>query len=126
MIGPLLIVGGLLAFWAVAMGKAGPVIDAIVGTKVTSTIDQWFGTDLIPAETPASGSTAGTSGPASNAVSGAAGNGTSLFTVPINGPNGSGPGSITVVAHDLASALQNAKQGGNIPTGDPVPAMQEQ
>lgn len=35
------------------------------------------------------------------------------FTIPINGPNGSGAGNITVNAQDYASALINATQGGN-------------
>ncbi len=40
-----------------------------------------------------------------------------LFTVPINGPNGSGAGTIQVNASDAQAAVQNAYQGGNTPTG---------
>jgi hypothetical protein len=38
------------------------------------------------------------------------------FTVPITGPDG-GKGTITVNASDAAAAVDNAKQGGNTPTG---------
>jgi hypothetical protein len=49
------------------------------------------------------------------------GGGTSLFNVPITNANGE-PGSIQVVAHDSASAVGNASQGGNTPTGPATPA----
>lgn len=49
--------------------------------------------------------------------------GTSLFNVPIMGPNGSGAGTIQVVAHDAAGAYENAHQGGNTPTGPAVSAQ---
>lgn len=45
---------------------------------------------------------------------------TALYNVPIMGPNNSGPGTIQVDATDAASAVENAHQGGNTPTGDPV------
>lgn len=46
---------------------------------------------------------------------------TSLFNVPITGPDG-GAGFIQVVANNAAAARENAYQGGNTPTGDPTPA----
>jgi hypothetical protein len=39
------------------------------------------------------------------------------YTVPINGPGGSGAGTITVNASDPAAAAVNASQGGNTVTG---------
>lgn len=45
--------------------------------------------------------------------------GTQLYNVPIIGPDG-GVGTIQVVAHDPQSAVQNAHQGGNTPTGGAV------
>lgn len=47
--------------------------------------------------------------------------GTSLFNVPIVNSSGEA-GSIQVVAHDSASAIENAHQGGNTPTGNASPA----
>ena len=44
----------------------------------------------------------------------------SLWNVPIIGSNGE-PGSIQVVAHDPAGAVENAHQGGNIPAGEASP-----
>jgi len=46
--------------------------------------------------------------------------GTSLYNVPIVDQYG-GKGSIQVVAHDVQSAVENAHQGGNTPTGPAVP-----
>jgi hypothetical protein len=48
--------------------------------------------------------------------SGGGSGGTSLFNVGIIDANGE-PGTMQVVAHDQASALGNATQGGNTPTG---------
>lgn len=48
--------------------------------------------------------------------SGGGSGGTSLFNVPIVDSSG-GAGTIQVVAHDAASAENNAHQGGNTPTG---------
>jgi hypothetical protein len=45
----------------------------------------------------------------------------SLFNVPIVNSNGEA-GTIQVVASDAASALTNATQGGNRPTGNAIPA----
>jgi hypothetical protein len=45
---------------------------------------------------------------------------TSLFNVPIVDASG-GTGTIQVVAHDAASAVANAHQGGNTPTGSATP-----
>lgn len=56
---------------------------------------------------------------------GGGGGGTQLYNVPIMGPNGSGQGTIQVVAHDLASAIVNAHQGGNTPiTAQPQAQVQ--
>jgi len=65
------------------------------------------------------GITAGTMQPAGGGGGGSGG--TSLFNVPITGPEGT-PGTIQVVAHDVASAQVNAYQGGNTPTGPAVRA----
>lgn len=67
--------------------------------------------------TSSSGITHGAMIPADNGGSG----GTSLFNVPIQDANGV-VGSIQVVAHDAASALNNAHQGNNTPIGEPTPA----
>jgi hypothetical protein len=45
---------------------------------------------------------------------------TVLWRVPIEGPNGSGAGFIEVASKDAASAFENARQGGNTPTGPAV------
>lgn len=50
---------------------------------------------------------------------GSGGGSTSLWNVPILGPDGT-QGSIQVVAHDAASAVENAHQGGNTPIGAAV------
>jgi hypothetical protein len=65
---------------------------------------------LVSAPSSGSGSSSGSSGPSG---------GTRLFNVPIIGPDG-GAGTIQVVAHDPASAVINASQGGNTPTGPAV------
>lgn len=52
---------------------------------------------------------------------GSGGGGVSLWNVPIIDSSGV-PGTIQVDAHDAASAVQNAFQGGNTPTGDASPA----
>jgi hypothetical protein len=43
MIGPLLIGIGLLGFWALVSGKAGPVLDAIVGSGFNTSLDNAVG-----------------------------------------------------------------------------------
>src|SRR5215471_9514978 len=59
--------------------------------------------------------------PASGGGGGGGGGGTSLFNVPIVSSSGEA-GTIQVVAHDVASAQNNAYQGGNTPTGPAVSA----
>lgn len=77
----------------------------------------------IPAPNPITG--AGSGGSNSGNRSSSQG-GTQLYNVPIMGPNGSGQGTIQVVAHDLASAIENAHQGGNTPITGAQPQAQVQ
>jgi len=67
------------------------------------------------------GITHGANIPAGGGGGGGGGGGTSLFNVPIVNAAGE-PGTIQVVAHDVASAQGNAYQGGNTPTGPAVSA----
>lgn len=67
------------------------------------------------------GITHGVNQPGGSGGGGGGGGGTSLFNVPIVDSSG-GAGTIQVVAHDAASASNNAYQGGNTPTGSPTPA----
>lgn len=54
-------------------------------------------------------------------TSGSSSGNPTLFNVPITDANGVA-GTIQVVAHDAAGAVENASQGGNTPTGSATPA----
>ncbi len=108
MIGPLVLIIGLLGVWAFFKGKSKEVLDAITNTGFSTSLDNALGNlNLSP-----SGTASSSAGSVGSSTSG----GTSLFNVPIIGPDGT-TGTIQVVAHDAASAAINATQGGNSPTG---------
>ena len=117
MLGPLLVVIGLLGIYAVVKGKSEPVLNALTSNTFSTSLDNALGNLSLTGGGSSGGSGSGGSGGAGSAGSG----GTSLYTVPIVGPDGTA-GTIQVVAHDAASAVQNATQGGNSPTGPATPA----
>jgi hypothetical protein len=109
MLGPLLVVMGLLGVYAFFKGRSQQVLDAITQNSFSASLDNALGNLNL-----GGGSSSGVGG--SGSKSSGSGGGTSLFNVPIIDSSG-GVGTIQVVAHDAASAIVNATQGGNTPTG---------
>lgn len=114
MLGPLLVAMGLLGFYAFFKGKSGAVLDALTNNGFSTSLDTTLGN--LNLGSPVAAGSGSSGGGAGGSTSGATG----LYNVPIIGPDGT-PGTIQVVAHDSTSALANATQGGNHPTGSPVP-----
>lgn len=116
MLGPLLVVIGLLGIYAVVKGKSSPVLDALTTNSFSTSLENALGKLNLGASASGNSSSSGSS---SGGGGSSSGGGTSLYNVPIVGPDGTA-GTIQVVAHDPASAVQNATQGGNSPTGAAV------
>jgi hypothetical protein len=114
MIGPLLVVVGLLGLWALAKGKANGVLDAIITNGFSTSLQNSLGNTQLGVTQPAA-----TTGSPGIAVSPQQSK-VSLYTVPIIGPDGSA-GTITVDANSAAAARLNAAQGNNTVTGPAVP-----
>lgn len=115
MLGPLLVVMGLFGFYAFFKGKSHEVLDALTNNGFSTSLENALGNlNLGSTASAGSGSSGGGAG-------GSTSGHTSLYNVPIIGPDGTG-GTIQVVAHDVTSALANATQGGNQPTGSPTAA----
>lgn len=116
MLGPLLVAMGLLGIYAVLKGKSSGVLDALTSNSFSTSLDNALGNLNL------GGSSSSASGSGGSTATGSSGSsGTSLYNVPIIGPDGTA-GTIQVVASDAAAAVQNATQGGNSPTGSATAA----
>lgn len=113
----LLILGIVLLLVSPIGNWLGSIVEEMAtGHKVNLSLNPFAKSETTPG-----GSDALTHGAMIPGNSGGGGGGTSLFNVPIVNSAGE-PGTIQVVAHDSASAQNNAYQGGNTPTGSAVPA----
>lgn len=119
MIGPVLLVIGLLGLWALAKGKAEGVLDAITQTGFSTSLQNSVGNLQLGSGGPDRSTLPSGSGTTNAAMIPGQTSGTSLFNVAITGPDGTA-GTIQVIAHDAASAIINAMQGGNIPRGPAI------
>lgn len=112
----LLLILAIVVVWVSPWGKYISDIVAEITTYHPTKLDF---NPLSDIRNPLDGIFHGANQPAGGGGGGGGGGGTSLFNVPIVDSSG-GAGTIQVVAHDAASASENAHQGGNTPTGSPT------